>query len=786
VVSKARWVLGLLVLSGSPCALAQIEPGEIAKSYFVFFHEHVLFPFAPVYNLRGTTGSSFSPPPRVPEIPQLPESEAEKARIKVLNAGHTQTSGDLVIVTGGAKVLYRGYTMTANKITANRKTEVFIGEGNAHLSGSDANIYARKILVDYNNKTYQAFDSDSDIKPSLGGGILLSDLYAKVAEDNGNQKESYLRDSVVTTCSYPDPHYYLKSRYVDLRYGRRAVFRDLDIYLLHHRLIHLPFLVIPLDDMSYHNLPEVGEDPVEGYFIKTHYGIPLKGSNSLFTRFDYFTRLGLGVGTTYSYLHDVKKDGYGGDISLYGVTGAKSFVFNEDDTSSFGWATFKTTNSIQNHDYNTAPTSVIVQNQFSLLVPQRGGTSALNYSRNDNSSAGFDSLIQTLSLNNSFNWNRNIRTTFYSTYSDSNSSYVTNGTTTNTDRKTIDVNFQGTDDLKVATATLEYQRTIPVGTITNFYTGIERVPELKLASDSGKLFGQKFGEELPFQLSTSIGQFSDPNSGGFLTRDFFRFSGNKQFSDKAGKSQLGFTSQFTQGLYSDNTAQYSLGLGTNYHYRLGKDTSLNFNYNYLRPEGFSPLGIDAVGKQNLFTADVSVRPIKPFLIGFQSGYDAIQIEQHETPYQPVGIRMEYSPHTWLLARSTAVYDPFIHSWSNIRLDVSYKPGATFIGFGARYDATRHTFADLNAYVQALRWGRSKIDLIATYDGFAKQFTSRQINITYDLHCAEAVFEIINNQYGFQSGTQFAFYLRLKAFPFNTGFGTGTRGQPIGIGTGVGY
>jgi hypothetical protein len=43
--------------------------------------------------------------------------------------------------------------------------------------------------------------------------------------------------------------------------------------------------------------------------------------------------------------------------------------------------------------------------------------------------------------------------------------------------------------------------------------------------------------------------------------------------------------------------------------------------------------------------------------------------------------------------------------------------------------------------------------------------------------------IIDNPVGFRAGTSVNFFLRIKAFPFDTGFGTGTSGQPVSLGGG---
>jgi hypothetical protein len=76
-----------------------------------------------------------------------------------------------------------------------------------------------------------------------------------------------------------------------------------------------------------------------------------------------------------------------------------------------------------------------------------------------------------------------------------------------------------------------------------------------------------------------------------------------------------------------------------------------------------------------------------------------------------------------------------------------------------------------------------VSALLLYNGFLERFDSRHFAFTYDLHCAEAVLQIIENNVGFRPGREFLFFIRIKALPFDSPFGTGRLGQPIGLGGG---
>ncbi|MEQ1934977.1 MAG: hypothetical protein ABL962_14050 [Fimbriimonadaceae bacterium] len=243
---------------------------------------------------------------------------------------------------------------------------------------------------------------------------------------------------------------------------------------------------------------------------------------------------------------------------------------------------------------------------------------------------------------------------------------------------------------------------------------------------------------------------------------------------------------YKQGIYSDDTAQYSTGFNGSLRYNLGTKTSANFRYNFLEPHGSTPFDFDRTGRYNLATMDLSVEPLRNFLIGAQSGYDFRLEQEQQTAWQSLGVRSEWTPAKWFSLRSLSTYDTFNKAWSNVRLDLAYNPGGTRVGIGARYDGFRHTWGNVNLFVDGFKMGRLKVSSLLAYNGYLKQFEARHFAFTYDLHCAEAILQVIDNPIGFRPGTQISFFIRLKAFPFDSPFGLGRSGQSYGTGTGYGF
>jgi LPS-assembly protein len=364
----------------------------------------------------------------------------------------------------------------------------------------------------------------------------------------------------------------------------------------------------------------------------------------------------------------------------------------------------------------------------------------------------------------------------------------------------------------------------------------DKTPVLTLQSSNTKLFGKK--SFLPFQTELSIGEFTDSTSKKQITRESFLFtfgngssgrydSGYSSASDysyssstfssygsdrsssgttgltgseksvltgsdssrevsKQSALSISYNGRFKQGIYSNDTAQYTTGLNTTASYRFGTNLSMNLRYNYLDSHGFSPLSVDRQGRSNITTLDVDSRLTRNLSLAAGTGYDFFQDSKFgQSKWQMVNMRTEWSPAEWFQVRTYSTYDTSQEKLSNIRFDVGYKPGATFVGIGAKYDGIRHTWGNLSLFVDGFKMGRLKLSTLLIYNGYLKKFESRHFSFTYDLHCAEAIFQVLDNPTGYRSGTQFVFMIRLKAFPFNTPFGTGRTGQSLGLGYGRG-
>ncbi|MDX2064842.1 MAG: hypothetical protein SFX74_03765 [Fimbriimonadaceae bacterium] len=719
-----------------------------------------------------------NPPLRNAETREVPPEKADDRELEVIRAETFTRDGRTVQLRGGAEILYRGYRCFADEIDGDLDTEIFVMRGNVKVVGRDAVIYGEKVTFDFPKESFRSERGSGQLKPQFLKSPIRDDLFVKSRVSEGTERDTHHESGQLTTCNLGDgAHFEIEAADTVVRTNTRIIFRKVRLRFFDRTVLTLPFLSLPLDDAKSRYTPDVGQSRDEGYYIKNRFGVPSRPDDSLVSRVDYMSRLGNGLGGDYTY----QRKGFDGKASVYGIVGSVGTLnFSNQHRQKWGRSEFAIQNDYQKDNYLTAPGTTLLNSNLQLTIPQRTGQSTVTFARQQSDVQQASSVNETLTLSDNRTFGR-LRTSGNFSYLNSRNSYPG---ATEFSNEQLDVRFQASQELPAFGATLEYQRVVPIGDSPSVFGNADKTPVLTLTSDGNRILGKKLGAIYPFRTSASIGEFGGLR-GERITRNIFDISMAK--NDAAAKRfRVDYTGQFRQSAYSDDTAQYVVGGGLTASYRLGGDTSANIRYNYLRPEGYSPLQLDRTGRSHIATADVSVRPLRSLLVGAQTGYDFFRIKTSDVGWQQVGLRSEYTPTSWFQARAVSSYDTINQLWSGVRLDFSYRPGATLVTLGARYDGFQRRWSDANLFVNNLKWGRTRLSAVLTYNGFTKTIDAAQYSAIYDLHCWEAVISVTEFRTGFRPGREVQFFVRLKAFPTDSLFGIGRRGQSVGNGVGYGF
>ncbi len=704
---------------------------------------------------------------------------AQERVFRLTSADEASQDGDVVTLKGNVRFTYREYTVTCDEAEGNLKTEIFTLRGNVFLSGPNLNYEGKNITANFKDETVQFTSARTVVKPSIDGSPLQDNLYIRGEGGSGSERRYTLDRGTCTTCNLEKPHYHISAKTIDVFAGEKVILRDARLHILGKTVLRLPYLSIPLDETAPRYIPEFGQSPDEGYFIKTRFGIGIPGDDTLDARVAYMTKLGVGLGGDFSY-RDQKM---AGDVRAYSILGpSPTTTANLRHNQRIGSATLVTNVDYGQRNYLTAPNNTTLNLRNLISMPTPGGQTRFTINRNSNRSSNFRTVNQNFQISNSVNTRNGFSSTIDLNYSD----YDTTSTSFSQQRQVLDVRTNVRQRLPSLDAELAYQRTVPISEIVNFFSSTDITPLFSVRSDFTRLFGKSFGARLPLLAEVSVGELIDSVRRRPIGRTNMEFILPQRSLD-SGNTEVRIAGRFKQSFYSDDTAQFIFGADTSASYEFHPGSKFNIRYNYLRPQGFTPLSLDRTGRNDLFGGDVSVRLGKEFLLAAQSGYDMLARDRSlPSGWQSVGARLEYLPNENFQLRSSATYDTFSKVWNVVRMDSQFRVQGANFGLGIRFDGQRSTWGAINLIGEGLRWGRLGTSFLLAYNGYTRTFESRQFLFTYDMHCTEALLEIIDNQTGFRNGTSVAFYLRLKALPFSTPFGRGTRGQGVGTGSGFSF
>lgn len=699
----------------------------------------------------------------------LPAAAGDDSRdVEILHYGEAKSLGKDLEISDGVEIVSHGFRCLAESVKGNRDTQIFTFSGNVRIIGEDETVVGESVTVNFKNKTFHATYGKAQLKPNLLQRQVTGDVFVSGKEAFGDRKKVFGKDTLFTTCDHEKPHYSFDAESSTVEPNREAVLKKVKISVLGKTIITLPVLWIPLGDRSFKYLPQIGQSPDEGYYIKNTYGFPMRGDDRGAIRTDYMSKLGFGLGANYYYRNKTMN----GITKVYSVLGnVKTVSISNQHEQRLGWATLLLDNDIQRNNYLSAPGSSIINTRAQLKFPR---FTTFSFNEQKQLSNGFNSYNQTVTINDARQTKR--------TSTSLDVTFNRSGGSSGIGRETADVRFMGTQDVKSGMFSLEYQRTIPVGAVSNFFPSADKTPVLSFRTDSTKLFGREAFQTFPFRTEVSIGEYLDPILKQRFTRSVFDLGFNRGIRDK-GNWRWDFNGDFRQTFASDDTAQYRMTMGQNVTYAIDKKVTFNIRYSYLRPFGYSPLAIDRTGNTNTISTDLSIQKNSKSSFGIQTGYDFIRGDTGQLAWQQVGIRSDYKLGRSFSFRTLTSYDTLNQVWSNFRMDTTWQSPTISASLGARYDGIRHTWSTINAYLDGIEYGKTKLGTVLNFNGYTGRFDSQQYNLVYDLHCAEAIFTVADYGSGFRAGREIGFFIRLKSIPFDSSFGRGRLGQVLGSGSG---
>lgn len=707
--------------------------------------------------------------------PPMPR-EAASYEFKLISAEESEFHANSV--TGKKMVFeYRGYLGQGDELHGDLDTDEFVIRGNVNLLGQGSVVRGESVYINFKSRTYRVVNGEIDIRKALTEGRTLSDLYLRSRMTYGDDERIDAEDADLTSCDFGDPHFRFESRELHFEPNRKVTFRQFRLRILDRTVFSIPSLTIPLNRTSGSYFPDIGQSADEGVYIKLRYGFPVKDDSAALIA-QLRSKAGYSLGAEFESERQQRRSllrvlaDYDPANNQLGLTGSI------DHRQKLNFGNLRISHSSRQFSYLSGP-EIVSHASSAEFTPfqSASGHTIVALQRSETLTGGFRNLQSSLLLSDSRRWTEKLRTNFRLSYSDFHASQ--SGSTLSS-RRGVDVRFTSLFDEAKYSAQIDYQKSFPIGTTENFASGVYKTPELSLRSDTKRLYGDRF----PFnvQMAAFVGHYIDNFNQTEITRYAVDFRTHSVARNREGFS-LDYDLGFRQGMYSDDTAQYTPRANVRIGYGFENSLSANLRYNYSRMYGFTPLSVDRAGEYNLASFDLMAEPLRGFKFGGQAGFDFRRQDQGRVAWTSPSLRLEYSPAQSLMGRAQAIYDTENSEWSSVRLDFRWKPGETTIAAAAVYDARRNSWGRVNFFFDALRWGRLSLSVLGTYNGYLKRLDSAHLSLTYDLHCTEAILQIIDNRTGFRPGTEVLFFIRIKALPFSTPFGIGRQGESLGGGGG---
>lgn len=215
------------------------------------------------------------------------------------------TDNKEITASGNVKVVYKGTTLTCNKLSVNTQTKEGKAEGDVKIEDAKGTIEGQKIVYNFQNKTGVFIDADFKYPPFFGKAKKIERL---------SESEFVAYDGYSTSCNLDHPHYRIKSKKIRI-FPQDKIQTTNNVFCVGPvPLMYLPKYNKSLKDPLYHVQLTPGSSGDWGAYMLSAWRYELSDNIKGRIYLDYRAKLGVaeGFGTNY------KTENFGrGDLKYY-------------------------------------------------------------------------------------------------------------------------------------------------------------------------------------------------------------------------------------------------------------------------------------------------------------------------------------------------------------------------------------------------------------------------------------------------------------------------------------
>ena len=694
------------------------------------------------------------------------------------------TADDKVTATGNVKAVYQDYTITADSLDADLQANTAVFTGHVKLVTKQATVEGENLSMNLKTREWKLENASSRINPitlqgpqTKGGGSPT--IIHSVALSGKSDQQVAVSEGTLTTCDKEHPHYFFSAKDLEVYPDNKIVAHNVSMIGLDKKIFGLKTLLIPIRGLGQNLLPQIGSSAEEGAFIKAAYAYTATQKSTGILKLDLMQKRGIGAGIDQTFKTSLGTS----QASLYYLAdrelGGSNITGSLRHQQKLGALDLNLTGNYRTHSYLYYPSTTSQDWQAVLSHVTSKANTAL--SLRNFSTAGFGSNVTSSS---SLRHTQQFNSKLNGVVSLDMRSYNATGMPTADRELDSAIELRQRED-KYDLSLIASKRFDLDGdefTGDNFYSNLDRLPELTISTDSYRL-GEKSFLGLPSRLSLSAGRYHEMPSGVSSNRMLLQWDLLGKNIDLSKKNELNLTGSFRQAYYAKDMMQYVFRGGAVLTTRYSDYLKSRVSYYYQRPEGFSPFRFDYTGKYNYLRAVTDYQDSDKLKWTLSSGYN---FSQTGFPWQDVTFRLTTHPKPAYAFSLSTGYDVNRSKWRTLISQVRVLHGDRVgLELGARYDIETGKIGLARSRFDFQLGKKWRVEGITSWNGITKKFDYKAFRLTRDMHCWEASL-VYNDETGFRENKGISLEFRIKAFPTADRFGIGQYGQAVDTSMGEYY
>ena len=657
-----------------------------------------------------------------------------------------------IIASGNVVINYGEVTLSCDSIEVNTKTKVAMCEGNVKVDSGDGVLEGDKILYDFTKQTGEIVGAEVESFPWFGE----AEKTERVSEN-----EFILNDGYISTCDLENPHYRIKASQIKVFPNDKIIAKNVKFLVGNVPIMWVPYYYHPIIQSKAKVQFIPGRSSDWGYFLLSAWRFYIKGETKVDALIDYRSKKGFAEGMNLYYWGE----DFGAEELGYGVL--RAYYIHENDFGTYAPSSFR------DEEGDGVKTRSRIQWKHRIDF--------------DSSTVG---MIELNELSDEYL----LKDYFYNEYEQTNRT-PSNYFYINSDRQNYTFSFHVN------------------GRLNNFYTVVERLPEIKLEVPDQKLWDTQFYYTTETSASALQKEYEN---GSAPTEKTIRFDSFHKLSYVTGIGPIRVIPYATieETVYSRTRLEDSmisrfaigggLDLSTRFHRIYDYSTDfMGLDINGLR-HIISPTiqyyhrhqptvdkdilyqmdTIDSLEKENTITfslenkiqtkRNINTKPTTVDLVRFISSVDyEFRMEKNNMDLEKQGrfdnlkFELELIPYEWLYLDSEVEFNTKNESLKRGSIEASITPSPSFIAsVGYRYekldDDPRNQLTIDMSYILNPKW---KFGIYERFDLQSSEIEEQQFSVTRDLHCWEMEFVYdVDGSNVFRDDFTLWVAFKIKAFP----------------------